>query len=1120
MEMEAINESHIWAMRRHLYDGKAALFVGAGFSKNAQARYVQRSDGFKNWNEVTEQLSSRLWDTDRGDRPSRQGAKSDPLWVAQLYEEEFGVEAFYHELRQAIPYESFGPSDLHRQLLSLDWSTIITTNLDTLLEDTLDDLNKPCDVIVRDMDISLGKHTLKLYKMHGCIKQPSTIVFTEEQYRRYESDHPLLAATIKALFAQYTVVFIGFSLTDPNFRAIYGWVRDVLSGRYQRKAYALVASDEIGHHARQYWTKRNVILLPIDVHPGTVDGYSHGLEPYLQVLGWTLSQEAEADEDAKMKAFREKYWGREGNVGTNVNFDEMKRDLARLPEYGVSESADYVMTIPIVFHQVAPAIRALPERERYEMLAVWSKVLPPGVDFDGTSLTDYLVNLLSAHGDWDLPQERVRYLLQRANFLIQQGRYSEAEAQLTEPSEAGVDWPASFVVDRLWVRILRAKLELDLPNLESLAKELERDGIPDDPVWFNRLGNVFRILGDFSRAIDYFRRAESGAKRTRNEWQQHVAHENLSKFWDFSLSHPEFEQQREMLSMRWSSTAANPLLRRLEELQKRVNQHAAWKQEHGYDGWSSEQRGIPGDYFILLEYINSQGLPDDMLTGDGYERLVDLLFDGGYKEAVMRFAVFGGSNPVLQRVVDQVASLPNGIELCDLAFQLVHWVSTWLDTVGQSRNPCFARKCLMGALAVWCALVARMSDEQIGKMTVTVQQLFDRVIENKGIDDVFASLKRWLWTVCGQLMVLNPHSWDTNVLQKWIDHSASGLRWFWPSIPWNQISGQLSLAQDTVKILTAVNSFDIIRHWLAAGLLDDETRKNIFDAVYSGAGTDTESEIAFYLLDCFRSELADERAVAIISAQVDRHAVGHWASEALYVHQLARLADLIPRDRVGGLLSDLEQKIDHGGPWDDHNELVTAYLILLNALYCHKLLPNRDKFFKTFESTGGQLTERFEPLLGEFQNSQHLDKMVPQLTSGLAVMDPAVKQRYLALTGQWLAARSDLSTPEELSLWKAMLGAFFDSNAVVVVSALRAATTCVVSKPVWLDNYLTQIAEGMKMLATSPRTDILAQLAGLYRALEKTQNPEWSELWQPISHLRETLEAVPSAFVRKQLHSD
>lgn len=50
-------------------------------------------------------------------------------------------------------------------------------------------------------------------------------------------------------------------------------------------------------------------------------------------------------------------------------------------------------------------------------------------------------------------------------------------------------WPPDFEIDRLWTRIVRAKLELDFPRLESLAKELMRHHVPVDPTWFNRLGN-------------------------------------------------------------------------------------------------------------------------------------------------------------------------------------------------------------------------------------------------------------------------------------------------------------------------------------------------------------------------------------------------------------------------------------------------------------------------------------------------------------------------------------------------------------------------------------------------------------------------------------------------------
>ena len=158
-------QEHLNIIRKQLADRRAVLFVGAGLSLNAEAKHSQVQSRFKAWNELITQLGGRLW-PNLSEKELAERVCGNHLLVAQWYQDEFGLEAFYHELIAAIPYKDYKPGQVHRELLSLPWQDIITTNQDRLIEETLEELYVPYDVVLDDLDIPVKSQSHKVYKIH------------------------------------------------------------------------------------------------------------------------------------------------------------------------------------------------------------------------------------------------------------------------------------------------------------------------------------------------------------------------------------------------------------------------------------------------------------------------------------------------------------------------------------------------------------------------------------------------------------------------------------------------------------------------------------------------------------------------------------------------------------------------------------------------------------------------------------------------------------------------------------------------------------------------------------------------------------------------------------------
>lgn len=62
-------------------------------------------------------------------------------------------------------------------------------------------------------------------KLHGSIDQPNTIVLTRSDYARARVDRKEMLSFFRGELADAAFLFIGFSLSDPNFNLIHDDIR-------------------------------------------------------------------------------------------------------------------------------------------------------------------------------------------------------------------------------------------------------------------------------------------------------------------------------------------------------------------------------------------------------------------------------------------------------------------------------------------------------------------------------------------------------------------------------------------------------------------------------------------------------------------------------------------------------------------------------------------------------------------------------------------------------------------------------------------------------------------------------------------------------------------------------
>lgn len=97
---------------------------------------------------------------------------------------------------------------------------VVTTNYDCFLEDNIFD--KKFDVYSRVSDYyySDSQGIGEIFKIHGTLKDPSTIVIDEDDYLYFRDNSKIVSAKLLSTLCDYPMVIIGYQLGDANVKGI------------------------------------------------------------------------------------------------------------------------------------------------------------------------------------------------------------------------------------------------------------------------------------------------------------------------------------------------------------------------------------------------------------------------------------------------------------------------------------------------------------------------------------------------------------------------------------------------------------------------------------------------------------------------------------------------------------------------------------------------------------------------------------------------------------------------------------------------------------------------------------------------------------------------------------
>lgn len=153
------------------------------------------------------------------------------LDCAQLFRQTVG-EANYREFLRAQfdgrRHEFVGTTPSHAALVRLDLPLIFTTNYDELIEDAYLEAGQQLRISSSEEEFRarrVERPNRHLVKLHGTIDRPDTIVLTRTDYARARSERKEMLDYLRGEMTETAFLFVGFSLSDPNFNLLHDDIR-------------------------------------------------------------------------------------------------------------------------------------------------------------------------------------------------------------------------------------------------------------------------------------------------------------------------------------------------------------------------------------------------------------------------------------------------------------------------------------------------------------------------------------------------------------------------------------------------------------------------------------------------------------------------------------------------------------------------------------------------------------------------------------------------------------------------------------------------------------------------------------------------------------------------------
>lgn len=240
-----------------LRHNNASIFIGSGMSKPLSGL---------DWKGLIMPYAKKIgYDREDTDYP----------FIAQAYvNSEHNEEAFKKDI--CAKFKGDGLSEFHQLIARLPIKNYWTTNYDTLIENALDAAKKHKDVIFDNESFcsldDVRDHIV--YKCHGDCNHPKSLIITQHDYECYRLRSFNFSNALYNELASSTVLFLGYSFSDPDINNILATLSAVNS---TKQTHLMITKKEKDEKVikQEHWIKNleryGIKTLLVDDYPRIMD---------------------------------------------------------------------------------------------------------------------------------------------------------------------------------------------------------------------------------------------------------------------------------------------------------------------------------------------------------------------------------------------------------------------------------------------------------------------------------------------------------------------------------------------------------------------------------------------------------------------------------------------------------------------------------------------------------------------------------------------------------------------------------------------------------------------------------------------------------------------------------
>lgn len=222
---------------------RVIIFLGAGATMSCvRTPPPGLSSKTPSWPQLLEMLSAEAsFSCDDTEHVQKLTDKERYLDAAEVIRSKISNQEYSRIL--AREFRNIDTGELHESILRLDQRIVMTTNYDSAYEDlcmrgSARDGYSVLNYYDRGLGNRLRSPMRLILKLHGSVKQPEQTVLTRSEYFKAKAENPRFFALVQSLFATNTLLFIGYSLSDPDIQLLLETSN--IGGEESFRHYALV----------------------------------------------------------------------------------------------------------------------------------------------------------------------------------------------------------------------------------------------------------------------------------------------------------------------------------------------------------------------------------------------------------------------------------------------------------------------------------------------------------------------------------------------------------------------------------------------------------------------------------------------------------------------------------------------------------------------------------------------------------------------------------------------------------------------------------------------------------------------------------------------------------------